>query len=96
MSGPLVEFDAGFEEEPGRLGYAPGSVPGQLRLMAALDGFLAGEGLAADPLSVEVVERFVAARRSGGMHMHSERALGALLGYLRGLGVVPVAVTSPP
>jgi integrase/recombinase XerD len=91
MSGPLVEYAVGFEAELGRLGYAPGSVAHQLRLMAQLDGWLAGRGLEAAALSLALVEEFMAPRRVAGVHLHSAAALRPLLVYLCRLGFVPAA-----
>lgn len=97
MSGPLAAYTVGFEAELVRLGYLPSSVAHQLRLMAHLDGWLAERGLDGAALSAPVVERFMAPRRVAGVHLHSARALGPLLAYLRALGValVPTAVAAP-
>jgi site-specific recombinase XerD len=52
----------------------------------------AGEGLDADELTSEVVERFLAERRAAGYTDRvTARAMTPLLGYLRGLGVAPAA-----
>ncbi len=89
MSGPLVGYVEGFEVELARLGYAPGSVASQLRLVAHLDGWLGQQSLDATALTDVVMERFMAPRRAAGVHRHTARALGPLLSYLRGLGVAP-------
>jgi integrase/recombinase XerD len=55
-----------------------------------LSGWLAAEGVAPSGLSSEVAERFCAARRAAGhTYLLTVKALGPLLGYLRGLGVAP-------
>ena len=89
MSGPLVAYASGFEAELLRRGYLPSSVAHQLRLMAHLDGWLAEQGLDGWALTTPVVNRFMAPRRAAGVHLHTERALGPLLVYLRRLGVTP-------
>jgi site-specific recombinase XerD len=64
----------------------------QLRLMAHLSRWLASEGLGPDDLSPARIEDFVAARRAAGyVNYVTPRALAALLGHLRALGVVPPA-----
>ncbi|MGO9751533.1 MAG: hypothetical protein ACLP8S_30145 [Solirubrobacteraceae bacterium] len=57
--------------------------------MAHLSRWLAGEDLAPSALSGEAIERFRSARRERYAHLVGGRALDPLLGYLRGLGVVP-------
>jgi hypothetical protein len=92
VSGPLEPFVAGFVAELSRQGFQPVTVGKQVGLLAGLSGWLAAEGVAASGLSSEVAERFCAARRAAG---HGSRvmlrALGPLLGCLRGLGVAPPA-----
>jgi integrase/recombinase XerD len=96
MSGPLVEFVAGFEAELLGRGYAPSSVAHRLRLMAGLDAWLVERGLDAAALSDELVERFVAPRREAAMHMRTARSLEPLLGYLREVGVAAPPVAEMP
>jgi integrase/recombinase XerD len=95
VSGPLEVFAAGFAAELARLGYRRTPATFQLQLMAHASRWLQGEGLAADGLTSEVVERFLEARRAAGYTNYvTARAMAPLLGYLRGLGVAPPA--SPP
>jgi integrase/recombinase XerD len=90
VSGPLEPFWRGLAVELLGLGYTPRAAAFQLRLVAHLSRWLAGEGLAAQDLTPAVVERFVAARRAAGYaHHRSPKALEPLLGYLRQLGVAP-------
>jgi site-specific recombinase XerD len=96
MSGPLVEYVAGFEAELLRRGYAPSSVAHQLRLVAGLDAWLAARGLDAAAVNEELVERFVAPRRAAGVHLRSVRSLAPLLGYLREVGVALAVVVEEP
>jgi len=97
VPGPLGPFVAGFAAELSRQGYKPQPVGKQVRLVAALSGWLAAEGVAVSGLSSEVAERFCAARRAAG---HTDRvtvrALDPLLRYLRALGVAPPASSPAP
>jgi hypothetical protein len=88
---------AGFVAELSRQGFQPVTVRKQVGLLAALSDWLAAEGVGASGLSSEVAERFCAARRVAGHRDRvTVRALGPLLGYLRGLGVAPPASTPVP
>ena len=99
VSGPLEEFVDGFATELTGLGYSWRGGEGQLRLMAHLSRWMSTQELAARDLTVEVVERFVVARRASYRGLQSSRALGPLLGYLRSRGAVPrprvIATTDP-
>jgi integrase/recombinase XerD len=96
VSGPLAGFAVGFAERLAGLGYSPSGAEGQLRLLQYLSVSLAGEGLSAGELTVEVVGRFVAGRRARHVSFRSERALVPLLAFLRELGVVAVAPVVVP
>jgi integrase/recombinase XerD len=89
VSGPLAGFASGFAFELAELGYSLPSADAQMRLMQHVSNWLAWQGLAVGDLSVEVVERFVAARRCRYRSMRSARALAPLLGFLRRVGVAP-------
>ena len=91
--GPLARFAPGFSAELARRGYRPGSAAEQLRLMAHASRWLAGHGLQAGDLTEVRMEQLMAERRAAGRsRLLSARAMGPLLAYLRGLGVVPVGV----
>src|SRR5450755_913283 len=95
VSGPLGPFAAGFVDDMWRQGFGPVAVRKHMGLVAGLSGWLAAEDLAPSGLSSEVAERFCAGRRAGGhTYLLTVKALDPLLGYLRGLGVAPLA--SPP
>jgi site-specific recombinase XerC len=65
--------------------------------VAHVSRWLAVEGLEAAGLTPAVAERFLADRRAAGYTRHlSPRALALLLGYLRGLGVVPLPALAEP
>jgi hypothetical protein len=74
------------------LGYRRTPATFQLQLMAHASRWLHGEGLGAEELTSEVVERFLAERRAAGYTNYvTALAMAPLLSYLRGLGVVPSA-----
>jgi integrase/recombinase XerD len=92
MFGPLSAFAAGFLEELLERGYRLGTAAKQLQLMAHLNRWMAARDLEPAELRRVEIERFVRERRaSGRVQLASARALVPLLGYLRGLGVVPPA-----
>jgi site-specific recombinase XerC len=96
VDGPLAQWAPGFVSELERLGYAPSSACAQLRVMARLSGWLAGEGLDASDLTAVVVARFVAELRGlGYRNSRSWRGFGTVLGYLRRVGAVPVLPPLP-
>ena len=74
-----VGFAAGFEQKLVGLGYRPGGVAMQLRLMRQLDRWLADAGLDADDLIPERVEQFLAACRARGQRRVPTLASGAAL-----------------
>ena len=100
VTGPLAVHASGFLEELTAQGYTPLSAANQLRLLAHLSRWLAGEGLSAEHLTVELAESFLKVRRSQRYTAFgSMRGLSPLLGYLRGQGAAPmpgVLVASTP
>jgi hypothetical protein len=66
VSGPLGPYAAGFVDDLVRHGFRPWAVRGHVQLLAGLSGWLAAEGVAPCGLSLEVAERFMAARRAAG------------------------------
>ncbi len=92
VTGPLEPYVSGFAAELTERGYTPVSAAHQLRLVAHVSRWLLSEGLGPDDLSLARVEEFVGVRRAAGyVNYVTPRALAALLGYLRELGVVPPA-----
>lgn len=90
MSGPLKPYMHGFGAELSRLGYTPISAAAQLRLMAHLSRWLAGEDLDASRLTAGAAKKFLAIRhRAGYRDYRSMKALRPLMTYLRGLGATP-------
>ncbi len=96
VSGSLEGFAAGFAERLAGLGYSTPGVEGQLRLMKHLSVWLTAEGCSAGDLTVEVVDRFVVARRARHTTFRSKRALMPLLTFLWELGVAPAALVIAP
>jgi site-specific recombinase XerD len=90
IAGPLARYRVGFGEELVALGYTPGSAKLQRGLMSHASRWLASQGLTAGQFGPDRVAEFLEARRTGGYASRvSQRGLTPLLGYLRGLGVVP-------
>jgi integrase/recombinase XerD len=95
--GPLAPYARGFAQELARLGFTKGSARGQLGLAAHVSRWLAGAGLDAAGLDAATVDAFLAARQDAGYARYlTPKALGPLLGYLRGLGATPQPQTAPP
>ncbi len=91
IHGPLKAHEAGFREWLAEHGCCVPSVRYQLELMDDLSRWLTRHGAGPGELTPAVVSEVLAARRARGHHLVSARGAGPLLGYLRGLGVVPGA-----
>ena len=92
--GPLAALSKGFAEDLRRQGYAPRTISEHRRLLRDLSDWLERRQLTAGDLSMAQVDRFLSDRRSAGAARHKTRkALGPILGYLRGLEVAPAAET---
>jgi integrase/recombinase XerD len=90
MTGPLAVYRNGFADELAATGYTPGSAEHQVGLMAHLSRWLESRGLGPADLTPGRAGEFLQARRAEGYTLLlSQRALRPLLGYLRGLGVLP-------
>lgn len=91
--GPLVAHAPGVVAELERRGYAEATIGDQVKLLVSLSRWMAEEGLSAESLSPEVVERYLVWRRARGYrHVRSGRSLEPLLGYLQAAGVLSVPV----
>lgn len=89
---PLAPFGEGYREILAGLGYTPGSVKHHLLLMGQLSRWMDDERLGVDQLTSDRTAEFLAFRRAGGRRrVPTQRSLEPLLGFLRGLGVVPAA-----
>lgn len=91
---PATALSKGLEEDLRRQGYAASTLWKQRRLLNDLIGWLQGQQLAMGDLSMAQVDRFMADRRAAGVRkLKTRKALGPILGYLRGLGLVPAVET---
>jgi integrase/recombinase XerD len=89
---PVTALSKGLEEDLRRQGYAASTIWKQRRLLGDLTDWLRGQKLAMSDLSMAQVERFMAERRAAGVRkLKTPKALGPILDYLRGLGLVPAA-----
>ena len=89
---PVTALSNGLEEDLQRQGYGAGTIWKQRRLFNDLLIWLEGQQLAMADLTVAKVDRFMADRRAAGVRkLKTRKALGAILVYLRGLGLVPPA-----
>jgi len=96
VSGPLAPYAEGWRAELAARGFSRHSVLGHAQLMAHLSGWMADAGLDVGALTDEVISGYLAARRAGGYRTRAGgRALLPLLGYLRGLGVIPPSAGVP-
>ncbi len=94
VRGPLQAYVEGFWAELLRQGYTPLSAGNLLLVTAHLGRWLEAEGLALGDFTEDHAAAFLRHRcRQGYTHSRTRRALEPLLGYLRGIGVVP---TPPP
>jgi len=97
VTGPLAPHAAGFRQALTQQGYTPHSASSQLQLMAHTSRWLAGCGLGVGELTPDRVEEFLAHRRAEGYTLWlSAKAMVPMLGYLRGLGVVPTPAEPGP
>jgi integrase/recombinase XerD len=96
VSGPLRPFASGFLLELVERGYGWTAVAARLRLMAELSCWLAARGMEPGELTPSLVERFLEPARACGRGKPwcSPMSERQLLGYLRGLGVVPPATAA--
>lgn len=92
---PVTALSNGLDEDLQRQGYAPGTIWKHRKLLNELSGWLQGQQLAMGELSMAQVDRFMADRRAAGVRkLKTRKALGPILGYLRGLGLAPAAEAS--
>ena len=74
------------------VGFAASGAAAGARLLVEFDGWLAAEAIAASDVTEEVIDGFVAARRASGRSGPvTRRGLDSIVGYLRGVGVIPAA-----
>lgn len=89
---PVTVLSKGFEEDLRRQGYSPSTIWKHRKLLNELSGWLQVQQLNLGDLSMVQVDRFLSDRRSSGARkLKTRKALGPILGYLRGLGLAPAA-----
>lgn len=89
---PVTALSNGLEEDLQSQGYSDNTIWKQRRLFNDLLIWLEAQQLAMADLSMAKVDRFMADRRATGIRkLKTRKALGAVLVYLRGLGLVPPA-----
>jgi integrase/recombinase XerD len=101
VNGPLAEFADGYRVDLIERGYSLGSAQTHLRLLADVSLWMQRERKCQWPRTLEpasltagVLERYCVSRRQAGHSTYlSPRSPGRLLGYLDGLGVLPVEET---
>jgi site-specific recombinase XerD len=92
--GPYVD---GYRCRLLELGYTPGTVRGQLKVLSQLGRWMASEGLAAEQLNTSPIEAFLAARRATGhLRVPTMRSFVSLVDYLRDEGVLGPEEPRPP
>lgn len=96
VSGPLSAFATGFADHMTRQGYSQQQARIQLLLLNRLSNWLVSEGLDVGELRAKEVEQFQLSRHEAGDKiLRSIRAMQPILGYLRGLGIAPAALSPP-
>jgi integrase/recombinase XerD len=96
MVGPLAPYAPGFDRELRSRGYTRLSAVWQLRLMAHVSRWLAGEELDGAAFTPERAEEFCAVRRRAGYTaLLTPRALAPLQEFLRGQGVLAECPPAP-
>ncbi len=95
--GPLAPHVAGFRSELALQGYRPLALTCQLRVLAHLSRWMAGQGLEPAGLDTERIEQFLEARRAEGYTLWtSPKGVEPLVRYLRSCEIVPPASVPPP
>jgi site-specific recombinase XerD len=91
VRGPLQPLARGFLSELVELGYSWTAQGSRLRLMAELSSWMAARALRPEDLTVWLLEEFLRHARMSraGARWCSPSSQRQLLGYLRGLGLVP-------
>ncbi|HEY6423989.1 MAG TPA: tyrosine-type recombinase/integrase [Pseudonocardiaceae bacterium] len=97
VSGPLAACVHGVARQMLREGYSPRTVRDYLYVLARLSRWLDDEGLAAGQLTLEVVQRFLQARRSAGYRRwRTVRSMQPMLTVLRDMRVIAVVEQPSP
>jgi integrase/recombinase XerD len=92
VRGPLAAHAVDFRVHVVGLGYAPPSVDALRRLFGDLSVWLDDRGLGLESLVTGEIDEFLEQRRRSGVPLYSRRGLRPLLGYVKGLGLLPAPV----
>ena len=95
VTGPLSCFEQGLRAEALRVGYTPYSAELQVWLAGRLSKWMRLRDLAPVDLTDARVQEFLIFDRSGGRRTVTLRAMATVLGYLRGVGVLPAPAAEP-
>src|SRR6266498_1523722 len=97
VGGVLAPFADGLRSELAGQGYAADTIVDHVDLLADLSNWLSDRGMALADLTSAAAREFLAVRRAAGRRTGvSGRALAPILGYLRGLGLVPPPAAPTP
>jgi integrase/recombinase XerD len=96
VGGPLEMVACRFEAELVGRGFTRKSLANQLRLLAHLSRWLDAEGVTAGVLTACGVEGFLVERRRTHTGLFSRKALGPVLDWLAGEGVIPAEAAIMP
>jgi len=97
VGGPLAPFADGLRNELASQGYAADTIVDHVHMLADLSDWLSDRGMATADLTSLAAREFLQARRAAGWRTGlSDRALAPILGYLRGLGLVPPSAAPVP
>lgn len=92
--GPYVD---GYRCRLLELGYTPGTVRGQLKVLGQLGRWMASEWLESAQLNTSTIEAFLGARRAiGYLRVPTMRSFASLVDYLRDEGVLGAEDPGPP
>jgi len=87
--GPLASYAEGLRVEVLRLGYTQYSAELQVWVAGRLSKWMATRDLELAELTDSRVQEFLVFDRAGGRRTLTIRGMSTVLGYLRGLGVLP-------
>ena len=97
VTGPLAGYVDGFRDELAAQGYTVQVRDRQLRMLAHVSRWMAGQGLSVAELTPDLLEDFLDERRREGYHHAlSRRAVMPLMEHLRAVGAAPCPSVADP
>jgi len=96
IEGPLAPWAAQMVERLAELGYSPYTTKDHLALVARLSRSLEERGLSANEVTPVVLEQFCASVRRGERSKPTPKTFVWLTGFLRDVGMEPLAVPESP